>query len=216
VKDDYKILTPLHKIYKRGTSGAKWKQAYQAVKHNRAKNLPEGNIGNLIKAMAALYLLNIYYKNEKFNLSKGFAGSSQITKDFDVSLGSDIFSVKTPPYISFEENGSGCCLPNNHQEYVYFEKYSDGSYKEIIKKSKEAAEKQTMILKKSPEFNNYLKNNPYCSFENKLIYQVAEEAGGEKLKQQIFLAEMDKFRLYEHSSREVVLNKNQIVYPANN
>lgn len=32
----------------------------QAVKHDRINNLKKGNIGNLLKALAALYVLNVY------------------------------------------------------------------------------------------------------------------------------------------------------------
>lgn len=39
---DNKILTPLNKASKRGTSSSEWLRAYQAVKHNRAKSLKRG------------------------------------------------------------------------------------------------------------------------------------------------------------------------------
>lgn len=38
--------------------------AYNAIKHDRAKNLPKANLNVLIRALGALYILNIYYKNE--------------------------------------------------------------------------------------------------------------------------------------------------------
>lgn len=34
-----RVFTPLHKANKRGSSGSKWKQAYQAVKHDRKESL---------------------------------------------------------------------------------------------------------------------------------------------------------------------------------
>lgn len=49
------VLTPLHKSFKRGTSGADWAKAYQAIKHNRVKSLEKGTIKNLMRAMAALF-----------------------------------------------------------------------------------------------------------------------------------------------------------------
>lgn len=79
----YGSLTPLKKSYKRGTSGSKWKQAYQAVKHDRYNNLKVGNVSNLIEAMAALFLLNLFYRD-----------SSYSEKSFDPGVGSSLFSVK--------------------------------------------------------------------------------------------------------------------------
>lgn len=38
--------------------------AYNSIKHDRAKNLPKANLNVLIRALGALYILNIYYKNE--------------------------------------------------------------------------------------------------------------------------------------------------------
>ncbi len=55
-----RILTPLYKSYKRGASGSDWKKAYQAVKHERVKSLSKGNIGNLIRALGALFVTSHY------------------------------------------------------------------------------------------------------------------------------------------------------------
>lgn len=38
--------------------------AYNAIKHDRAKNLPKANLNALIRALGALYILNVYYKNK--------------------------------------------------------------------------------------------------------------------------------------------------------
>ena len=73
-KEENRTITPLKKSNKRGTSGSKWKQAYQAVKHNRSENYKSGNMKNCIDALAALYILNIYYKDELIN-SCGYVGA---------------------------------------------------------------------------------------------------------------------------------------------
>lgn len=98
-KEENKILTPLKKANKRGSSGAKWKQAYQAVKHNRSKNYKLGNMKNCITALAALYILNIYYKDEIFQ----FADSKDVN-NFDQTQGSTIFSIMISKGNSFNGN----------------------------------------------------------------------------------------------------------------
>lgn len=87
--DENKILHPLHKSHKRGTSGADWCQAYQKVKHDRAKEFKEGKLKYFVRALAALYVLNLYYRNESLPLEHDGTGSSH-----DFSLGSQIFSVR--------------------------------------------------------------------------------------------------------------------------
>ncbi|WP_418499073.1 hypothetical protein [Flagellimonas sp.] len=88
--DENKILLPLNKANKRGTSSCDWLRAYQAVKHNRSKNFKKGNLKHLLKALAGLFLLNIYYRNLSFNLDKDASGGT-----FEENIGSEIFAIKT-------------------------------------------------------------------------------------------------------------------------
>jgi len=85
-----KLLTPLKKANKRGKSSSDWLRAYQSVKHNRAKSLTKGNLKHLIRALAGLYVLNLYYKNNLYELGQDGTGTN-----FDNRLGSSLFSVKT-------------------------------------------------------------------------------------------------------------------------
>lgn len=89
VISENQILTPLKKANKRGTSSSDWQKAYQAVKHNRVKSLSKANLKHLIRALAALYLLNIYLNDNKYPLEKDSSGVN-----FDRNIGSTIFSVK--------------------------------------------------------------------------------------------------------------------------
>jgi hypothetical protein len=82
-------LKPLKKANKRGSSSSDWKKAYQAIKHNRSSSLESANLKNLIRALGALFILNIYYNDTDFEIQKDFGGLS-----FDRNLGSSIFSIK--------------------------------------------------------------------------------------------------------------------------
>ena len=87
-KDENRILKPLKKAHKR--QGTYWEKAYQAVKHDRYSSLQKGNIKALIHALAALYLLNLYYRNDSW------ITTYQDISKHDYSMGSAIFSVKAP------------------------------------------------------------------------------------------------------------------------
>ena len=87
-KDENRILKPLKEAHKR--QGTYWERAYQAVKHDRYSSLQKGNIKAFIHALAALYLLNIYYRNDSW-----VTKYQEISKQ-DYSMGSAIFSVKAP------------------------------------------------------------------------------------------------------------------------
>jgi hypothetical protein len=82
-------LKPLHKAKKRGTSSGDWNKAYQAVKHNRIKELPKGNIKHLLHGLAALYVLNLYYQDLQI---KDLTSTEK--EKVNSSFGSDLFAVK--------------------------------------------------------------------------------------------------------------------------
>ncbi|PKO98140.1 MAG: hypothetical protein CVU13_11505 [Bacteroidetes bacterium HGW-Bacteroidetes-8] len=83
------ILTPLKKANKRGSSSSDWQKAYQAIKHNRETSLPKANLKHLVRALAALFVLNLYYRDNSYWLDKDSSGTK-----FDSSLGSSLFSIK--------------------------------------------------------------------------------------------------------------------------
>ena len=82
-----RVLHPLHNAHKRGKCD--WKKAYQDVKHNRVKKLERGNIKHLLHGLAALYVLNLYYRDEQVIKLKELEKNG-----VDASFGSNLFSVK--------------------------------------------------------------------------------------------------------------------------
>jgi hypothetical protein len=207
-EEKYNTLKPLNKAHKRGTSGAKWKQAYQAIKHNRAKNLSKGNIANLIEAMAALYLLNIYLKNEKVILNKGEFGSST-SKNFDESQGSDIFSILMS-FVSFPS-----IKPKSETEYhfnpldyassVYLQIADDATcdreWNRVAENTQKiATEIINIILEKgiSPDFS-----------KKRLLFQLAGEVGGEQFGRRAAIETRPRI---QDIVPIAVVNKNQMIY----
>jgi len=59
-------------------------KVYNSVKHNRGNCLYKASVHILLRAMAALYILNLYYKDETFYIEN--------RDGFDSSQGSSIFS----------------------------------------------------------------------------------------------------------------------------
>lgn len=117
-------LTPLYNTFKRRKSASKWQRAYHAVKHDRIHNLKKGNVFNLINALGALYILNIYYRDTKFdNVIDNNASN------IDWGLGSEVFSVK----VSFESSGA-----SNNQIYVKKPDYDECIY--LVKHTDETAQ----------------------------------------------------------------------------
>lgn len=118
VKDENRILKPLKEAHKR--QGTYWEKAYQAVKHDRYSSLHKGNVKAFIHALAALYLLNLYYRNDSW------VTKYQDISKLDYSMGSAIFTVK-PPVANQLWHGNSPTIT----ESPYVVSYQDADYQRI-------------------------------------------------------------------------------------
>jgi len=69
----------------------RWWQDYNAIKHDRAKNMEVANLNNLFNALAGLYLLNVYLMDITFS-------QSEVSRDYNgnfelISMGSNMFAI---------------------------------------------------------------------------------------------------------------------------
>lgn len=127
-EDDNLYLTPLHKAHKRGTSSSDWQKAYQAVKHNRTRSLNKGNLKHFIRSLGALFILNLYYQNQSFDL-----GSNNTENLFDSSIGSSIFSIQLHPFPGIDVSG-GYKKNENYEKCIYLIQATDET-KELARKA---------------------------------------------------------------------------------
>ena len=137
VKDENRILKPLKEAYKR--QGTYWEKAYQAVKHDRYSSLHKGNVKAFIHALAALYLLNLYYRNDSW------VTKYQDISKLDYSMGSAIFTVK-PPVANQLWHGNSPTIT----ESPYVVSYQDADYQRI----------EEMQRKEEQALNDYWINQP--------------------------------------------------------
>lgn len=137
VKDENRILKPLKEAHKR--QGTYWEKAYQAVKHDRYSSLHKGNVKAFIHALAALYLLNLYYRNDSW------VTKYQDISKLDYSMGSAIFTVK-PPVANQLWHGNSPTIT----ESPYVVSYQDADYQRI----------EEMQRKEEQALNDYWINQP--------------------------------------------------------
>ena len=65
---------------------------YNAIKHDRGKNIRKASVYALVRALGALFLLNIYFNNERLPLQDDHYGMS-----IDRTFGSSFFSICIEP-----------------------------------------------------------------------------------------------------------------------
>ena len=205
-------LNPLYKADKRGSSGSKWKKAYQAVKHNRKDSIKMGNIENLIDAMGALYILNLYYKDEIFNLGRVYLSNIE----FDKRVGSDIFSIFT--YIAtslsmsrhMDDNSILPLIDNDLDKSIYIIKYDDYSFKKMSSDSYKDNIINYNNFRNTPIVKKFFEENPNYQFES--INKTCGDIGDPSLSTSIM-----SFNNSENGNiylkKEAKINKNSAIYP---
>jgi len=148
-KEENRSFLPLKKAYK--CQGTDWEKSYQALKHDRYASINKATIKNLIHALGALYLLNVYYKDMKFS-SKFFNVSN-----LDLSLGSTVFSLKMPSqkYLIDVVNGIeyNDFLMSDDSPFIL--KYTDSVYRDIIEANKQCNKSRRELLLSQPEWSDF-------------------------------------------------------------
>lgn len=197
-----KILSPLLKANKRGDSGSDWKKAYQAVKHNRTLNLKKGNIKNLLRALGALFILNLYYKSEVFNFEK-----DHLATTFPINMGSDIFAIKLHKWVGYDGNHN-YQKAEDIEECIYLIKYTDDSLEKSRKVTEETLKEQNDILNKHPKILKYLETNKIEDYKGQnLAWDVL---GKEDYIQFLRSTTQKQIGVFKDTEYEGVINNNNI------
>lgn len=152
-----RIFQPFQKDTVRTGSARKtfaWNNAYQNLKHNREKAFSFASVRFLLSGMAALYILNLYYRDEVIELDDDHSATRIAT-----SLGSQFFSVQfseaafwDEEYIRQPKGDFGQSVYFVDREKIYAEKLKE-AYEEneaaFIREILRTKEGQEAVKKKS-------------------------------------------------------------------
>ncbi len=198
--DNNRILTPLLDSNRR--SKCDWKKAYQAVKHNRSASLTKGNIKNLLRALGALFILNVYYKNEEYDLKRDSNATT-----FPTNLGSDIFSIKLHKWVSYD--GQYNYKKNqDFDECIYITKNTENSVEEFKEATKEMYNKQQILFNNHQKFIDYKTTNKLENYTGQNI--MLDILGYDDYYEIIRISGKELKEIYLKSEYHAVLNKNNI------
>lgn len=148
VKEENLSFKPLKDAHKQ--KGTEWERSYQAVKHDRYSSISKGNLKSLLRAMGALYLLNIYYKSIK--LATRYLEFGKI----DFSFGSKLFSVKKPSteFVIDVINNKKITNPLVADESLFILKYTDKCCKDIVRANQTSINNQIEYYSQQPEMSD--------------------------------------------------------------
>ncbi len=140
------ILKPLREAHKK--QGTDWERAYQAVKHDRYTSISRGTIKNFLHALAALYLLNVYFRDDIF-----YTRYLDMNK-LDLSMGSKVFSLKQPTqqHVIDAINGIKTVGNLSSEDSPYVMKYTDDIYRQVIQADEHVRENRIKYIHSQSEF----------------------------------------------------------------
>ena len=168
-KEGNTVLRPLREAHKH--QGTYWERCYQAVKHDKYNCLCAGNVKALLHALAALYLLNLYLKKDKWLVQY------QDLRKQDYSVGSTLFAVNPPVVKQLWEGNKP-----EKSDSPYEVRYQKGVYDRIEKIRK----------KELDDLNAYWRQQPELQ-EPAFLLQLLEALKREERVMQIW--ELAKYRL---------------------
>lgn len=102
---------------------------YNSIKHDRNKNLRKATLYTLIRILGALFIMNVYYRDETLSLKQNFSA-----QNYDKSGGSEIFNFEIYPYqkiLTFSQtdyyNKENCIYEviKNNSEYAIAVEYKN-------------------------------------------------------------------------------------------
>ena len=178
--DKFQSFAPLANVYSDDdTLKCQWKEAYDRLKHNNRACIKRATIGNLISALGALFVLNLYYRDLNCNDYKYYLNGDL----FDSRVGSDIFSVKCCSAVSLNfSKEMGDESINVHSEdcikkSIYIKRFYSASFWHIHNMQSLDAwanwAKEVVVPELKPYWDN--KNSP--EFEGLSIAQICSKLG---------------------------------------
>ena len=213
-KEENMLIRPLHKGSRRG--GAKWNKAYQAVKHDRKGSITQGNIKNLIQALGALYILNLYYLDKQVDLG----ATTTPVELFDSRMGSVIFSssiadatinVSIGAYPG--EDVITDELKEKCKNAINIIRYKMDSWKRINQAFRDDYDKLMKSMEESGALAKYVQEHPdeFSDNHNEFILSLADKVlGSDYVSTHNSL--MNAGREVIRGEKEAYLNKNEPIY----
>ncbi len=198
-----RIIRPFIKDFKKENDSFtfSWNNSYQSLKHNRVKNIKLGSLKTLFDITAALFMLNIYFKNEIFDLMNDSRGL-----DFPLNLGSSIFSIK------FHDGGSGESF-NKQKDFdqcIYTSKATENTMKVLKQACIKQRENMNSLILKNPKFSEFVSSTKIDLTKTKPdIYKILGKDEHSKIFRQSFNNSNLDFAI-KQLRHEGVLNMNQL------
>lgn len=205
-----RVLLPLEKANERGKG--KWKKAYQAIKHNRSQSMKMATVENLLNALGALYILNLYFKDESF----WYESPIKDRREYNAVRDSIVFS---PQICDATHISMGCDMGDSKNDEIknlplenaiYIIKFREDAFRSIHQAMCGDNLKAVLDIRKSPQYLEYIEQHP--DEKDKGISYVTSKIGAD-ISRYFFHGEFARTFAQVQKHQEVILNKHHSIYP---
>lgn len=194
------VKSEISSFHKKATYS--WNNSYQNLKHDRANSLHFGSLKYLFDIAAALFVLNLYYKNEIYKLEK----DSKAT-NFPINMGSELFSIKLHKWFRYDAK-LNYGKKQDFDECIYLTKYTKQTFDTQRLATEEMFKKQSELFSQHPKFHKYFRTNTLEDYKgNNFMYDVLGEQEYYKI---IKVTSQYHAEAYKSTEYEAILNKNNI------
>ena len=208
----HSILIPLCKSHIKGPGGSEWKSAYQGIKHNRSKEIKKANIENLLNALGALYILNLYYNDESFYEGAPIRGKEPFRNNSNIFTPYICDATKVDISYEMGDNYMEEIKNPSREESIYIKKFSEDMVRDIHYTICYGLLNCILKIECSGEYLEYI--TKYPNEKDKPITEIAPKIGfdiNQNLRKDRNINSMTND--FIKSSKEIILNKESQIYP---
>ena len=216
--EKFQSFAPLTNVYSKDKiCKCQWKEAYNALKHDNRVYIEKATIGNLMSALGALFVLNLYYRDLNSSDYKFYLNGEL----FDSRVGSEIFSVNccSALNLTFSSEMSDASInglsEDSLNKSIYIKRFDSETMK-FFHKNQCLDSMQTWInIMKSPEMKPYIENPNNDEYKGLKLPEICLKLGGVDL--------LKKIIAFDHGvrnfgpdgvrgTRELILNTHEQIY----
>lgn len=197
-------LIPFSKITneRNGKLHYMWNIAYQNIKHDRGRFIRDASIVNLLNILGALYILNLYFNEEEFNLENDSGGQSLYS-----ILHTELFavSIHRNQGLNFYKKQN---KRDGYEESLYYVIFDDTSRDKLVDGLQIWMNKLKELLPKGDEFDKFRKMENITELLGNKELEI--KLGKETLNQYISYSSVGIVETMKNLTNIARINKNDL------
>lgn len=216
--EKFQSFAPLTNVYSKDKScKCQWKEAYNALKHDNRACIKKATISNLMSALGALFVLNLYYRDLNCDDYKFYLNGAL----FDSRVGSEIFSVNccSALYLYYSTEMSDDSIKGLSQDSlnksIYIKRFDRETMRFFHRNECLDWIETLKNIANAPEMKPYRENLNSDEYKGLTLVDICTKLGGYDLVNKIICFKNDVKNFDTtgiRGTRELILNTHSKIY----